>query len=906
MFVLGIESLSNKTCSPLGEDVDHVTQRKTSPGLSVLASSSEVEPKQEFFTLKVSKPLINCVKKNQKRIQEMLTPLCADISIDMELEQLTVNPCPGCESLEGWKTTCQSAIESYMTSLVSETVSFSSELKTAVLSLIANCTESHLQADIKFDEENLSVVISGEKPMVDDLKDQLCKLQKVNTGSKGSKVLPFLKSKLNMFHFKSKPRNCSISVSEKVKDEEDFVFVDDYVMSCTTVGISNDIARFLSTTRGNSLLQSYLKSFETLFTVTFDHSGQLVILCSSKGDGVNAAKKIKEQVVSVCVPFNLPKMLLPLFKGKEWITLRSSLEETHSASIILSSDRLTVLGDKRSLVAVKESIQKFLEGNCYVEKSIPLCWAQWRLLTTHMIDKWVKVKRKLENESMIKHVVPNKEHRKPLIVLKGGKPVVSYFAKEVENLVFSICTSPPIEQARPGTVKFFYSEKGTTLIRGIETEEKSCIQLDVLNNDTINESRENCCTKLCTGKTKDGTTITLVKGDITEFPVDVIVNAANCDLKHIGGVALAIAKKGGPIIQEDSDCFISREGKLSDGDAVMAKEVGKLPCKCLIHAVGPKWSGGLRSEDAVLKKACLESLKLASDYRTVSFPAISSGVFSFPVNKCAEYMMKAFLEYCASCALSVLCEITVVVRDNSTASAFTQEMCKNLFNFQSARQFSAGAPTDTTLDEHLKHTTHLEHTSYPENTVHPEYTAYPDHTVQPEHTSFPEHTAYPEYTARPDHTAHPEQTSYLEHTAYLKAKSKTTSREPIGYTNTKSDHDVIAQFIQLHKGELLKQKVYKVLTFSTCVFHCLLYIQADVYVNTVSHDLNLRNGAVSMSLLKAGGKVLQNECTAYVEKNGKVHVGRVVVTGPGSIQCKKIIHTVGPSYDGKRSEQVIE
>jgi len=61
-----------------------------------------------------------------------------------------------------------------------------------------------------------------------------------------------------------------------------------------------------------------------------------------------------------------------------------------------------------------------------------------------------------------------------------------------------------------------------------------------------------------------------------------------------------------------------------------------------------------------------------------------------------------------------------------------------------------------------------------------------------------------------------------------------------------------------------------------------------------------------LSLLKAGGKVLQNECMTYIKKNGKVLVGGVVVTGPGSIRCKKIIHTVGPSYDGKRSEQVIE
>jgi len=66
----------------------------------------------------------------------------------------------------------------------------------------------------------------------------------------------------------------------------------------------------------------------------------------------------------------------------------------------------------------------------------------------------------------------------------------------------------------------------------------------------------------------------------------------------------------------------------------------------------------------------------------------------------------------------------------------------------------------------------------------------------------------------------------------------------------------------------------------------------------------LRNGAVSASLLKAGGQALQDECTAYVANHGRVPVGEVVVTGSGSIRCKKIIHTVGPVYGGKRSEEV--
>ena len=778
LSVLGMEML-------LGENVDHATQHKISPNL---ASSYQIEQKQEFFSKKVSKPLLSYAKKNQEKLHKVLAPLCADVSINMKLEQIEINSCPDSESLEDWKVNCQLLIDSYFKDLVSETVSFSREHKTAVHSLIVSYID-HSQTDIKFDEENLSVVISGEKPTVDELKDRICEVQNANTGSKGnSRLLPFLKSRLNIFHSIPKPRK---PVKKEVKDEEDFVIVDDFVMSCTTVDISKGIAQFLSTIRGNNLLQSYLRSFESLFTVQFDHGGQLVLLCSSKDDGITAAKKIKEQVVSVSVPFNLPKMLLPLFKGKEWIALCSNLEETHSASITLSKDRsrLTILGDSRSLVAVKESIQKFLEGNCCIEKSIPLCWAQWRLLTTHMVGKWVKIKQKLENESMIRHRIPNKEHKEPSIVLKGGKPIVTYFAKEIEKLVFSMCTSRPIEQARPGTVKFFQSEKGTTLLRGIEAEEKSCIQLNVLQDDMDNEYFKDCYTKLCTGKTKDGTTITLVQGDISEFPVDVIVNAANCDLKHVGGVALAIAKKGGPIIQEDSDLYISRQGKLSVGDAVMAKEVGKLPCKLLIHAVGPKWDDGLNYEEEILKKVCLESLKLASDFKTVSFPAISSGVFGFPVKKCAECMMETFLEYCTSSALSPLHDITVVVCDSSAVTAFTQEMYRNLSNIQ---EFSASAPVDILAEAKSKPTVHPECTAHPEPTSYPQRTAHPESNAHPEHTTHPKHTTYPKYSADPECTTYP-QTS--------------TNGESIGYTYSKSSHDIITQFIQLHKGELLKQKV---------------------------------------------------------------------------------------------------
>jgi O-acetyl-ADP-ribose deacetylase len=131
----------------------------------------------------------------------------------------------------------------------------------------------------------------------------------------------------------------------------------------------------------------------------------------------------------------------------------------------------------------------------------------------------------------------------------------------------------------------------------------------------------------------------LVKGDITERNVDAIVNAANSFLKHGGGVAAAIVRKGGTIIQEESDTIVTSKGPVSVGTAV-ATTAGKLPCKAVIHAVGPRMGEG--NEDYKLRKAVKSSLLLASKkgFRSISMPAISSGIFGFPKNRCAKILVK--------------------------------------------------------------------------------------------------------------------------------------------------------------------------------------------------------------------------------------------------------------------------
>jgi O-acetyl-ADP-ribose deacetylase (regulator of RNase III) len=132
----------------------------------------------------------------------------------------------------------------------------------------------------------------------------------------------------------------------------------------------------------------------------------------------------------------------------------------------------------------------------------------------------------------------------------------------------------------------------------------------------------------------------LVEGDITEMQTDAIVNAANARLILGGGVAGAIRTKGGPKIQEECN----RIGGTFVGGAVKTT-AGDLKAKYVIHAVGPRAGEG--DEDEKLKNATLNSLKLADEegIKSIAFPAISTGVFGFPVQRCAEIMLQATIEY---------------------------------------------------------------------------------------------------------------------------------------------------------------------------------------------------------------------------------------------------------------------
>lgn len=152
---------------------------------------------------------------------------------------------------------------------------------------------------------------------------------------------------------------------------------------------------------------------------------------------------------------------------------------------------------------------------------------------------------------------------------------------------------------------------------------------------------------------RSGQTFAVVVNDILYEPVQCIVNAANGMLAHGGGVAAAIAEAAGSELLADCREIICRRGRITTGHAVVSK-AGNLPFRGVIHAVGPKLGEG--DEERKLAQALQEAFQLAEERRweSLSFPAVSSGIFRVPHSTCARAYLRAAKEFFTAHPMSPL------------------------------------------------------------------------------------------------------------------------------------------------------------------------------------------------------------------------------------------------------------
>jgi len=171
----------------------------------------------------------------------------------------------------------------------------------------------------------------------------------------------------------------------------------------------------------------------------------------------------------------------------------------------------------------------------------------------------------------------------------------------------------------------------------------------------------------------DGRTVRVVEGDITAEEVDAIVNAANEQLAHGGGVAGAIVHKGGPEIREESRRWVKEHGPVPTGSAAVTG-AGKLKARYVVHAVGPVWGAG--NEEALLASAVRTALALADErgVKSISLPAISTGIFGFPKPLGVKVILGAVQRYLDERPRSSIGEVRLCNIDRGTTELFLAEV----------------------------------------------------------------------------------------------------------------------------------------------------------------------------------------------------------------------------------------
>ncbi|KAI7793217.1 protein mono-ADP-ribosyltransferase PARP14-like [Triplophysa rosa] len=593
-------------------------------------------------------------------------------------------------------------------------------------------------------------------------------------------------------------------------------------------------------------------------------NGDLVLIGSTEQALSEAEKKLntalqfKDIIVEDRAVLALP----------EWQDLHKQLQSSYNTSnkrIVLINlspqrDKVIVSGFREPVAEVSLNLGEFIKKHTRVEDSV--------IVKSHAVVEFIKDRKSLDWQHFMKsdEVTVCFDSIRPRIKLSGERrfvqPAMSFFKK----MAGALYTDTLIIK-KAGAKKYF-KEEGRYMLSLLLKEKGFVI---VLQEDHMLEEEEEDDKgkdrgsfeefgQCCEVKMPGGVTVRVREADICKMKVDAVVNAANEDLKHIGGVALALLEAAGQDLQYRCDQHIKVTGPLSPGDAIIT-EAGRLPCKYVVHAVGPRYNSS--DKPTVVKRlrsAVRVSLKEASGKHcsSIAIPVISSGVFGCPLELCTETIASEVREFILdqnpSDSRSTLNEIHLVDNNGNTVNAMAKAVRK---------EFAAFSPKMNV--PHLKKP--LEHGSYGHRGQ-----GYHGHGNQGNRNQeFGDHSS--------GHRNVERQAQGREETNFSGGRSEWHDGLTVLDTKTTKER----QQIFLSKGNIQDAK-------------------ADVIVNTISEDLDLSRGAISKALLETAGRLLQAEINTTARAK-RLKYGEMVITDGYKLNCKKVFHIVCPFWNGGHNSE---
>ena len=377
-----------------------------------------------------------------------------------------------------------------------------------------------------------------------------------------------------------------------------------------------------------------------------------------------------------------------LLNGEKGSQILRGLREKNSISIDVKGSTILLSGVKEICNRVQREVKDFLQENAFHKRVIPLTFGKTKAVLALARDKVGDLEREFKHSE----VSLKKTQDQCGIEVSGHGGSVEEVLRVMKQISGGIKSEEKILQ-RPGVTKIIESTSFKNAKHGLESEKQVVIinKAEDKKCSMVNEEVEQSYVVLpsqtskliCRFKTNRGHILAVYHGDITKHQADIVVNPANENLWLGGGVAGAILSAGGSRIQDECDDFTREWGKVEIGGVAMTN-AGNMNLKGIIHAVGPHWPQNARYMGerelqqnqkeckALLGNTMTNVLLQAEDAgcAVLAVPAISSGIFGFPKDLCAQILTDVTLKDIEDESLNNLKEIHFINNDVATVEVF--------------------------------------------------------------------------------------------------------------------------------------------------------------------------------------------------------------------------------------------
>ncbi|XP_071291434.1 protein mono-ADP-ribosyltransferase PARP14-like isoform X2 [Agelaius tricolor] len=404
-----------------------------------------------------------------------------------------------------------------------------------------------------------------------------------------------------------------------------------FKMAKKAINVHPSIFQFLKHIDNETLSQSLFISKQ--IKVFYDlGAGEIILKGNAPEDVLKAEEEIKKELDHKSITLGDDSVL----QKEEWQMLVKENCSNGAVAVTQAGSQIMIAGLSEAVAKAFEELSSFIDENTQVQKVIEgKLMVLIKFFKKEKVNDWAALQKK-----GVKVDFSTQKNRE-VILLSGPKTKVLEGVSLVERILSGLhCKRVVIDL--PGA-KAYIKEQAHLLAPHIKEEYKCLVLLEEQPEEQKQHSNRG---ELHMQVTMGETVIALYKADLSTHPVDVVVNASNEDLNHIGGLAEALSRAAGPALQEECNELVRRQGNLQPGDAVMTR-AGRLPCKNVIHAVGPRWSRERREMCVnLLRKTVKKCLQLAEKHkhRSIALPAISGGIFGFPMELCTYSIVSSIKE----------------------------------------------------------------------------------------------------------------------------------------------------------------------------------------------------------------------------------------------------------------------